>query len=137
LSPCEIYWEQYKECTSVRGKFHQYFIHGQQEECGQWKSDYDNCMKWKKKENKDALGEVLGNERRRLGDRLRASYANDVWELRDGPPATWAAPLPAWLQRENENTYLAVKCEQRHRDGDAAAAAAAARFAEPSRCTIL
>lgn len=42
-----MYREEYNDCTSVKGRFHQYFIYGETIDCAQWKRDFDNCSKWK------------------------------------------------------------------------------------------
>jgi len=34
---------------------------------------------------------------------------NDVWQDRTAPPVDWNKPLPEWMQKEQENTYLAIK----------------------------
>lgn len=41
-----MYKDEYKECTSFKGRFQQYFIYGEPQNCNQWKKDYDNCCKW-------------------------------------------------------------------------------------------
>lgn len=46
IRDCEIYKDEYKECTSFRARFHQYFIYGETLDCNQWKKDYNNCCKW-------------------------------------------------------------------------------------------
>lgn len=45
-------------------------------------------------------------------ERLRAHYRNDVWKKRDGPPPDWDKPLPEWMQKRDENTYLAIKAKE-------------------------
>ncbi|XP_021206473.1 uncharacterized protein LOC105842222 isoform X3 [Bombyx mori] len=48
---CDIYEDEYDECTSFRARFHQYFIFGETLDCNQWKKDYDNCCKWESKKD--------------------------------------------------------------------------------------
>ncbi|CAK1545195.1 unnamed protein product [Leptosia nina] len=112
IRDCEVYSDEYDECTSIRARFHQYFIYGESLDCNQWKRDYDNCCKWV--ENKDVkAGEALiKSEQARRMERLRAHYRNDVWKKRDSPPEDWAAPLPEWMAKRDENTYLAQKARE-------------------------
>lgn len=46
IRECSDYKEEYDECTSLRGRFHQYFIYGDSIDCNQWKKDHINCCKW-------------------------------------------------------------------------------------------
>lgn len=46
IRDCEVYKDEYDECTSFKGRFHQYFIYGKSLDCNPWKKDYDNCCKW-------------------------------------------------------------------------------------------
>ncbi|PSN39173.1 hypothetical protein C0J52_20383 [Blattella germanica] len=86
VRPCDLYKEEYSDCTSIKARFHQYFIHGESVDCSQWKRDYDNCVRWENNKNSKAL--------------------NNVWTKRDGPPPDWNKPLPEKFQKEYENTYL-------------------------------
>ena len=44
IKPCEMYKEEYKDCKSIKARFHQYFIFGETLDCEQWKIDYDNLQ---------------------------------------------------------------------------------------------
>jgi hypothetical protein len=57
IRPCRVYDDEYKECTSIRGRFHQYFIFGKTVDCIPWKRDYDNCCRWQ--DNKDIKSAVM------------------------------------------------------------------------------
>ncbi|XP_078039972.1 synaptic plasticity regulator PANTS [Augochlora pura] len=107
IKPCEIYKEEYKDCKSIRARFHQYFVFGESIDCTQWKTDYNNCYIWEKYKSEKAFGNLIDSEKNRRMTRLQAHYANNVWERRDKPPEDWNAPLPEWLQRKAENSYLA------------------------------
>lgn len=52
-----MYKEEYSECTSIRGRFQQYFVYGQSIDCSQWRRDLDNCEKWMN--NKDTNAAVM------------------------------------------------------------------------------
>lgn len=41
--------------------------------------------------------------------RFHGHYANNVWEKRKAPPEDWAKPLPEWMEKKNENSYLQLK----------------------------
>lgn len=43
---------------------------------------------------------------------MRPHYRNDVWKRRTSPPADWNKPLPEYLQKEYENTYLNIKAKE-------------------------
>lgn len=55
VRPCISYRDEYRDCTSFRGRFQQYFVHGKTEDCLPWKSDYENCLRWKDSKNKKAF----------------------------------------------------------------------------------
>ncbi|XP_055540812.1 UPF0545 protein C22orf39 homolog [Wyeomyia smithii] len=113
IRPCFVYSEEYDDCTSIKGRFHQYFIHGQSIDCTQWKRDFDNCVRFEKNpsDSKSAL-QLIESERLRRTERLEAHYRNDVWKKRDQAPEDWAKPLPECMQKEYEQSYLAVKAQE-------------------------
>lgn len=45
-------------------------------------------------------------------ERFRAHYRNDIWKKRDSPPTDWDKPLPDWMQKRNENSFLAQKAKE-------------------------
>lgn len=55
---------------------------------------------------------VIKSEKARRMERLRAHYKNDIWKKRDAPPENWNKPLPEWLVKRDENTYLAHKAQE-------------------------
>lgn len=55
---------------------------------------------------------VINSEKERRLERLRAHYNNDTWKKRDSPPVDWKKPLPEWMQKRDENTYLAQKLKE-------------------------
>ncbi|KAF9802782.1 hypothetical protein SFRURICE_002950 [Spodoptera frugiperda] len=112
IRECELYKDEYKDCTSFRGRFQQYFVYGETLDCNQWKKDYDNCCKWEDYKDIKAANALIASEKERRMVRLRAHYRNDVWKKRDSPPADWAKPLPEWMQKRDENTYLAIKAKE-------------------------
>lgn len=54
VRPCMIYKDEYDDCTSVKARFHQYFIFGETLDCSQWKTDYRNCYQWQKHKSEEA-----------------------------------------------------------------------------------
>lgn len=50
-----MYKEEYSECTSIKARFHQYFIFGKSVDCSQWKRDFENCIHWRDNHNSNAL----------------------------------------------------------------------------------
>jgi len=112
VRPCEAYNDEYKECTSIKGRFHQYFIEGDNADCSQWKKDFDSCMKFRATKDLVALEEVIRSENVRRVRRLAPFYANDVWKHRDSPPVDWNKPLPPKMQEEYRDTYLDHKAQE-------------------------
>ncbi|KAF3421149.1 hypothetical protein E2986_09081 [Frieseomelitta varia] len=112
IRPCVVYKEEYADCTSIKARFHQYFIHGEILDCKQWKIDYENCNLWTEHKNKKACYELINSEKTRRVNRLKDHYKNDIWERRDKPPENWNAPLPKWLEERNSNSYLKIVNEK-------------------------
>ncbi|XP_053670017.1 UPF0545 protein C22orf39 homolog [Anopheles nili] len=113
IRPCYLYNEEYEDCTSIKARFHQYFIHGESVDCNQWKRDFDNCARFQNNsmDTKSAL-ELIHSEQRRREERMRAHYSNNVWTKRKGPPEDWAKPLPEAMQKEYECSFLASKAKE-------------------------
>ncbi|XP_045445898.1 UPF0545 protein C22orf39 homolog [Melitaea cinxia] len=112
IRDCDIYEDEYDECTSFRARFHQYFIYGKTLDCNQWKKDYTNCCKWVNDKDVKAAEALINSEKERRMARLRAHYQNDIWKKRESPPDDWAKPLPEWMIKRDENTYLAQKARE-------------------------
>ncbi|XP_044271561.1 UPF0545 protein C22orf39 homolog [Tribolium madens] len=112
IRPCPVYEEEYKECTSFRGRFHQYFIFGETLDCISWKRDYDNCCRWRENKDVKSAKEVIENEKRRRKERLVPHFSNDVWSRRKSPPENWNSPLPEHIQKEYEASYLNIKSKE-------------------------
>lgn len=55
---------------------------------------------------------IVASETSRRINRLKGHYANDVWKKRVKPPEDWDKPLPEWMQKRNENSYLEMKNQQ-------------------------
>ncbi|XP_060660384.1 UPF0545 protein C22orf39 homolog [Drosophila nasuta] len=111
IRPCHLYKDEHDDCTSFKARFHQYFIHGRDTDCSQWLTDFKNCERYAQSNGNDVVAgaAVIKSEEQRRLTRLRAHYANDTWTKRKQPPEDWAKPLPDWLQKRNENTYLELK----------------------------
>ncbi|XP_018318817.1 UPF0545 protein C22orf39 homolog isoform X2 [Agrilus planipennis] len=107
IRDCDIYSDEYSDCTSIKARFHQYFVFGTTLDCSQWKRDCDNCWKWK---------ELIKSECNRHLERLRNHYANDVWEKRSSPPEDWEKPLPEHMIQEYEHSFLHLKAKEMRGD---------------------
>lgn len=55
---------------------------------------------------------VISSEKERRLARLRAHYRNDTWAKRTAPPEDWSKPLPEWMAKRDENTYLAQMAKE-------------------------
>lgn len=106
IRPCEIYKKELKECTRFKGRFYQYFVDGELKDCNEWQRDLVDCKKWTDSNDYKAAESLILSEEARIKKRFVAHYKNNIWEHRDSPPEDWAKPLPEWMQKEQENSYL-------------------------------
>lgn len=56
--------------------------------------------------------QLIESEAERRKKRLDAHYDNNIWEKRSEPPADWAKPMPEWMQKQYEASYLAIKAKE-------------------------
>lgn len=103
-----MYKGEYRECKSIKGRFNQYFIFGEYLDCTQWANDYNNCQKYSWFNDEEAAKAVIQSELVRRTERLKAHYDNDTWTKRESPPPDWAKPLPGFMAKRNQNTYLEI-----------------------------
>ncbi|XP_031843563.1 synaptic plasticity regulator PANTS [Nomia melanderi] len=108
IRPCEVYKDEYVDCRSMKARFHQYFVLGKLIDCEHWISDHRDCYRWLKDDSDEALANILEHEKQRRIERLGGHYRNDVWKKRDKPPEQWNAPLPEWLQKKYQNSFLMI-----------------------------
>ncbi|GIY97087.1 uncharacterized protein CEXT_30831 [Caerostris extrusa] len=106
VRPCEWYKEEYKDCKSLKAKFHQYFVYGSTVDCSQWNNDFNNCMHFRKKHDLDSLEKVVASENERKKARIETREQNDVWEYRSSPPENWNSPMPSWMVEDKKNSLL-------------------------------
>ncbi|XP_037946076.1 UPF0545 protein C22orf39 homolog [Teleopsis dalmanni] len=111
IRSCSLYKDEYDNCTSIKARFHQYFVDGENTDCTQWKTDYDNCIAYEESERRDVTaGEaIIKSEQQRRETRMKAHYGNTTWKKRSSPPDDWSKPLPEWLTKRYENSYLKLK----------------------------
>ncbi|EZA53162.1 hypothetical protein DMN91_005244 [Ooceraea biroi] len=129
IRPCMIYKGEYDDCCSIRARFNQYFIFGETLDCKQWDIDYRNCYQWQKYKSEEAFDELIKSEKKRRMERLLPHYQNDVWQKREEPPENWNAPLPEWMQKEFDNSYLHIRNREAKENREVSAL--------DTRCTIL
>ncbi|GFS39153.1 uncharacterized protein NPIL_558741 [Nephila pilipes] len=106
VRPCHWYKEEYKDCQSIKAKFHQFFVYGETIDCSQWKDDYQNCMQFRKKKDLKFLESVIESENQRQKERTKTIEQNDVWVYRTSPPETWNSPMPKWMQENKKDSLL-------------------------------
>ena len=61
--------------------------------------------------------QIIQSEKKRRLERLRPHYTNDVWKRRTSPPEDWNKPLPDWMQKQYENSFLQIKAEEMKMNG--------------------
>ena len=91
VRPCSYYKSELEQCRTWYHSFHSRYTTGEVEDCAQWQRDYQNCLRTLHHDS-EAFEALVGSEKRRRLERLRAAAANDVWEYRDCAPAHWNAP---------------------------------------------
>jgi len=99
VRPCEMYQDEYEECTSFRARWNQKYIFGEEMNCSKWQENFINCIKLRETQDITYAEKIIENERERMAEREKQQQTNDVWEYRTQPPAEWAAPLPAALTK--------------------------------------
>lgn len=55
---------------------------------------------------------MVASEQNRRKERLVPHYQNNVWKKRAKPPEDWDKPLPEYIQKEYENSYLNAKAKE-------------------------
>ncbi|CAL1267945.1 unnamed protein product [Larinioides sclopetarius] len=106
VRPCEWYKDEYKDCKSMKARFHQYFIYGDTIDCTHWKNDYMNCMHFRKKHDLESLEKVVVSENERKRQRIQSMEQNDVWKYRSSPPENWNSPMPSWMVENKKDSLL-------------------------------
>ena len=43
LRECQCYHEEAKACKSMKGRFYQYYVHGEIRDCSEWTENHDDC----------------------------------------------------------------------------------------------
>jgi len=119
LRHCDSYREELKSCKSLRGRFHQFYVHGKALDCSDWEASFDDCKAWNSKADEAAARRIIEREKVRIGSRLKDHYGNDVWEKRQAPPPEWEKPLPEWLKEKNENSYFSVYMAEKNKEANA------------------
>ncbi|KAH9518667.1 hypothetical protein Btru_005916 [Bulinus truncatus] len=93
IRPCEVYKDEYKDCKSLLSRVYQYYIDGSRQDCSQWLTDFNNCMKFRQTRDQLAAAALISVEQQRRKQRLQLAKANDVWEYRKVPPPEWLEPI--------------------------------------------
>lgn len=78
---------------------------------------------------KSLQNELINSEKQRRAERLYAHYRNDVWQKREKPPENWNDPLPEWMQKEFQNSYLHIRNQEMKQGTEVSVL--------DSKCTIL
>ncbi len=119
--PCVFYEMEYDQCGSRGNKKLHKFIFGSDGpklDCSQWKKDYRNCNRWEadRKNNRQAILELLESEKDRRKQRQMALIHNNVWQLRSvsEPPRDWNSPLPAHLMKSR--SFLAEMADHERKN---------------------
>ena len=115
LRECQAYHSELKACQSLKGRFYQYYVHGDQTDCSQWYENHKDCKLWTNNADTEAACRIIDREKERIKQRLTGHYQNDVWEKRSSPPTEeeWNKPLPQYLLDRQKNSYLAIYDKKR------------------------
>jgi len=112
IRKCECYESELKACRAPTARLHQYYVHGESQDCEQWKLNLEDCKKWRDNEDEEAVKRIIGREDVRLAWRWKGHLANDVWEKRKEPPQDWNRPLPEHLADAAEESFLRIYRER-------------------------
>jgi len=120
LRECQCYHEEAKACKSVKGRFYQYYVHGEIRDCSEWTENHDDCKIWTNSADKEAATRIIDREKERIKKRLEGHVKNDVWEKRTEPPSKeeWNKPLPAYMVDKQERSYLALWQKSREKNDE-------------------
>lgn len=55
---------------------------------------------------------IIKSEQSRRHERLKAHYQNDIWERRTEPPKEWNKPLPEYISKDYDTSYLGIKAKE-------------------------
>jgi hypothetical protein len=124
--------EEAAECRSVRGRFQQYFVNGDILDCSSWNHDLNDCINFEEKNDYRAGKRVIDNENIRRKERMKAHFGNDTWTRRKNPPEDWNKPLPEYITKNYENSFLEMKTKESKSDPDKAV-----DLKEPTYCTLM
>lgn len=110
LRECQIYYEERKNCESIKGRFNQYYIEGKVADCSQWREDHEDCKLWTKNSDEEAAKRIIEREKSRIKTRLEGHYGNNVWEKRDIPPTKeeWNKVLPEYMIDRQRQSYFSL-----------------------------
>ena len=43
LRECQCYYDEYKACKSIKGRFYQFYVDGKQGDCSHWEENHADC----------------------------------------------------------------------------------------------
>ncbi|XP_064613490.1 synaptic plasticity regulator PANTS-like [Liolophura sinensis] len=109
IRPCEMYYEEYADCSSLRGKFYHHYHYGHQVDCSKWKEDHKNCIRYRENPSPEIAMKIVENELERQQKRLENARGNDVWTYRKSPPKEWTRPLPEWTESRSDSLFAKVE----------------------------
>lgn len=124
--------EEAAECRSIRGRFQQYFVNGDILDCSSWNHDLNDCINFEEKNDYRAGKRIIENENVRRKDRMKSHFNNDTWTKRKNPPEDWNKPLPEYITKNYENSFLEMKTKETKNDPDKAV-----DMKEPTYCNIM
>lgn len=113
IRPCLVYDLEYSQCTSLKGRFYQYYLNGKTEDCNKWDPLRKACRKWERDIDIKAGVTIIKHEKQTVARRLESRKNNDVWNVRQNkPPENWNSPLPEHLVEKNQGSYLEQHMEE-------------------------
>ncbi|RNA03356.1 hypothetical protein BpHYR1_004788 [Brachionus plicatilis] len=108
LLPCDHYEYEFKQCSSLRGKFLQYYRGEEPDhECKFYQDLFVDCLKYEREpaNNLASLLKLKNYEQELVKKRKESLAKNDVWKLRKEPPSDWNAALPEWAEENIKDSY--------------------------------
>lgn len=108
LLPCDHYDFEFKQCSTLKGKFLQYYRGDKPEhECKFYQDLFVDCLKYQRdpSKNLDSLLRLKNYEHELVKKRNDSKEKNDVWKPRKEPPTDWNAPLPDWAEDNLKDSF--------------------------------
>jgi hypothetical protein len=92
-------------------------VNGDILDCSSWNNDLNDCINFEEKNDYRAGKRIIESENKRRKERMQGHYQNDTWNRRKSPPEDWNKPLPNYITKKYENSFLEMKSKEAKSEG--------------------